>query len=693
MVQEFRVSGTSVGAEFGGAAGGIVNVVTRSGVNMWHGDFTIFAQNEIANARNAEVTEGPKNRFRRYQPGTSVDGPLRHDRTFIAALFEQSNESSQEFSDVSRSILGPIDAALALPAFSRAGTRTLTRGLFPTSETDSESFFKIDHILTPNHTLTARYAFSRGKVDHDVQAVDNFADRSARGSSFTEDHSFVGGWTAVLGPKLINDVRVQVARRSADLRPNGAGPMYEIPGAATFGEAYRLDGARSETHGEIVDSLQMARAHHLVSLGVSAHVVQLDSRIANLFHGIYVFPTVADFIAARPDIYIQAFGNPATSMRTVPLGFWLQDRWQPFTGFTVEAGVRYDRQSMPGSIPVANRNIAPRLGVAWHPGANSAWVVRAGAGLFYDRFPLAYLNEAIQKDGTNGFEQYLAGPQALAAFHAALGGAFAGVFSGFGSGPATYRPSANFAPTYSRKVTAGVERRIDADTTLTAEYSDVHGLRLPRIRNVEGALPPRYELEQTANSTYHGASLSVHRRLRKEISYLVTYNVGITHDDGSDFDEQPMDPRNIRADWALSRQDQRHRVAASGLFDFPFEEEVTAFKDITLAPILTAGSGRPVNTLLTTDVLRTGAYPITARPAGIARDTAKSPGTVSLDLRMMKTIRFHQDRSRFQFGVEAFNLLNHTNVLRVNPYSTAAFGRALEVNPARQVQLMAQFEY
>jgi hypothetical protein len=59
----------------------------------------------------------------------------------------------------------------------------------------------------------------------------------------------------------------------------------------------------------------------------------------------------------------------------------------------------------------------------------------------------------------------------------------------------------------------------------------------------------------------------------------------------------------------------------------------------------------------------------------------------------MKTIRFHNDRSRLQFGVESFNLLNHTNVLRVDPYDTPSFGRAVEVNSARQVQLMMQFEY
>ena len=244
----------------------------------------------------------------------------------------------------------------------------------------------------------------------------------------------------------------------------------------------------------------------------------------------------------------------------------------------------------------------------------------------------------------------------------ALGGSLTAPFGS--AGLAVYRPSAIFPPTYSRKVTAGVERRIDADTTFTAEYANVRGLRLPRIRS--------YELEQTANSTYQGAALSLHRRLRKDLSYLFTYSLAITHDDGSDYDEQPMDPSNIRADWGLSRQDQRHRFAASGLFDLPLDS-VPGLNDITLAPIFTAGSGRPVNTCSPRMSCAPGH--IRLRPArGFARNTATSPATVSLDLRVMKTIRFHNDRSRLQFGLESFNLLNHTNVLRVDPYYTPSFG-------------------
>jgi hypothetical protein len=105
------------------------------------------------------------------------------------------------------------------------------------------------------------------------------------------------------------------------------------------------------------------------------------------------------------------------------------------------------------------------------------------------------------------------------------------------------------------------------------------------------------------------------------------------------------------------------------------------------------GSGRPVNMLASTDVLRTCAYPITARPEGIGRNTATSPRNISLDLRVMKTIRFEHNRSWLQFGLESFNLLNHTNVVRICPYAGPSFGRALEVSTARQVQFMIQFEY
>jgi len=698
MIQEFRVSGTSVSAEFGGAAGGLVNIVTHTGQNIWHGDATFFLQNEDLNARSPEVEAGTRPLERKYQPGVSAGGPIQRDRTFFFFAFEQSWENAQEWSDSPRRDVSAINSALAGPAFVGAGAHTLLSGLFPTSENDTEFSVNGTHLVNSSNTLTARYAFSRGQVRHDVQSGDNFTDQSARGSSLIGDHSIVAGWSSIISPTKINDVRVQWSQRAASLTPNAEGPMYEIPGVVTLGESYQLDQQRTERHAEVVETFQWSAGKHLFSIGASVHGVFFDSRLANRFHGIYIFPTLNAFLTGRPDVAIQAFGNPQTNLTTVPVGTWLQDHWQVTKALTIEAGLRYDGQWLPPGIPQTNRNIAPRLGVAWHPGGSSSWVFRAGTGLFYDRYPLAFLNDALQKDGVHGFEQYLVGAQALQAFSLFQGGSFLRPLPGVQ--PSIYRAAPGFLSTYSRKLTAGIERKLDRNTTVTAEYSNVHGVHLPRTRNVAGTLPPQYDLEQTASSAYQGLALTLNRRLSKELTYLVSYNLSRTHDDASDYDEQPLNPLNLRQDWALSRQDQEHRITASGLFDLPVEDLKSApgwlresFDGITLAPILTFGSGQPLNPLLTTDAYRTGAYPISARPAGFGRNSFLTPRTVSIDLRLMKTILVHHERARVQFGVEAFNLLNHTNRLRVSPYYTSTFGALVEAQKPRQVQLMFQFEY
>lgn len=88
MVAEFQVAGTSVSAGHGNAAGGAVNMITRPGTNLFHGDATFFAQQQKFNARNPEVKIDQKPEFHRVQPGVSVNGPARKDRTFFSTAFE-----------------------------------------------------------------------------------------------------------------------------------------------------------------------------------------------------------------------------------------------------------------------------------------------------------------------------------------------------------------------------------------------------------------------------------------------------------------------------------------------------------------------------------------------------------------------------------------------------------------------------
>ena len=675
MVQEFQVAGASTGAELGGAAGGLLNMVTRSGVNLFHGDLTFFAQNEITNARKPEAIVDRNPRFRRYQPGFSLLGPLRRDHTFFAFAVEHERESAEEWSDV------PAAAELVIRRV--LPTSGVRRGLFDTSTRGSELSAKLSHQISNSGTVAARYAFSRGRVRGEVQGPDNFADASAQGNSLTSDHSLVANWLHVASPTAANDLRIQIASRSLSLTPNRAGgPMIEIPGVATFGEYFRMNADRRERHYQAVETWNASLGAHRFSLGADTHLVTFDGQLRNRFAGLFVFPTLDDFVAARPDIYIQAFGDPRTDFRTLPVGLWLQDRWQARPGLHLEAGLRFDRQRMPYGLPSSSNNFAPRLGLAWRPSSQRPLVLRAGAGFFFDRYPLAYLNDALQKNGRQAFEVFATGPDAVRAYSLSPG-LLPGLFP-----RSRYQASTAFPSTYARKLNAGFEHGFGTSTSLSVEASHVSGYHLPRIRRAG-----EYLLEQSARSDSFFTSVTLNRRLSKELAYLVTYGLGRTRDNASDFDEHPLDPANTRLDWALSRQHQAQRLAASALFELPFLENVT------FAPIFTTGSGRPINALATTDLYRTGAYPISARPAGVARNPYQSPRTMSLDLRVMKTFKVMHERALLQIGVESFNLTNHSNTERVSPYFASTVGRlntygaTLESLPARQVQFLIQFEY
>jgi hypothetical protein len=699
-VAEFRVTASNVAPEFGGGAGGNLNVVTLSGTNKYHGDVNLFAADSFAEARNPEAETSARPSRRQWQPEAALNGPLRRDRTFFAGTLEMERESSQEFSELPGvGVRSRINAALAGPLFSRAAVPSVSEGYFPTESTSTETSWKLTHRLSAEHEVMARYAFSRASISREVLGGDNFAEQSARGSSHNQDQSFVAGWQFVLGATFVNDLRFQFARRSVEMTPNSRGALLEIPGVVSIGQSSVLDASRAEDHFQVVETAAFLRGSHEFGFGASVQHITLDARLANRFGGVFLFPTLDAFTRGAPDVYLQAFGDPHTRYSTDPGAVWAQDQWRPASGLTVVYGVRYDAQRLPAPFGSVTHNVAPRLGFAWQPGGRGRWVVRAGAGLFYDRYPLAFLNEAIQKNGPHGFEEYAVGADAVRAFQIARGGTLSGPL---GFTPSLYRPDPAFdsTPTYARKFTAGVERSLDADTTVTVELMNIAGFHLPRIRNAALTLPPQYALEQSAGSRYQGVSLTLRRRLSKGLTYLVAYTAGNARDDAGDFDEQPMLPSNTRLDWSRSRQYQAHRVVASGIFELPLDdlgapEWLQAIgRRFDLAPVISAGSPRPINALATTDLYRTGAYPLTARPDGLARNPFYERGVFNVDLRATKGFVWWKDHGIFLFGVGVYNLTNHTNALKVSQYYGLSTYRGLiETLNARQVQFSWQWEF
>lgn len=745
IVEEFQVVNSGLSAESGGASGGSINVISRSGSNVIHGDAFLFAQDASLNARDPFDNEPGKPSFRRYRAGVALGGPIVKDQTFYYVAAEQEHNRGQNGSDIDPAAASTINSFLATGAFPRLSTRQITTNFFPISRAETEAAGKLNHRLTKNNSLMLRYAFTNNWEASDAFNTSGLEEASARGSSFIADNTLSGSLTTVLGATAFGDLRFQAATRHAVLRTNDmTGPEIDIAGIVDFGRPYAGPSQRRENHYQAGYTFTANKGKHRWETGVEINRVHLNSSADDGFGGVYLFNTVQDFLAANPDQFRQAFGNPAANFTVTNFGAFVQNRWWVAPWFTIDLGVRYDLERLPGAFNQDSDNFSPRIGLAWS--LANYWVLRAGYGVFFDRYVLANLSQAIDKNGTQAFEQVADGNAAANLFLAAQGGPL--ISPATGIAPSFFRADPRMATPYSQQASAGVEYEFAIYFSVRADYMFVRGTKLARTLNVN-LLPPValtlanaaslgvpdptaqqigrevfspgrlngqfdgvYQLSNSATSTYNGVSFTLDRKMNDELAFSASYTLSKTFDDASDFDEQPQNPYSLAAERALSRQNQLQRFVFNALWELPIGDEedkpanqkenpgwlTRTFRHIEVAPIFTAGSGQPVNPLTGLDSNLSHAFPLSSRPLGSGRDSLHNPFTANMDFRVLKYFPFGESR-HLDVVAEFFNLFNHPNVLQINPVfgsgvsPISGFGAPIEGLGARQVQFSLDFEF
>jgi hypothetical protein len=263
-----------------------------------------FAQNGSLNARNPFETEQTAPSLHRYRTGLALGGPIVKDRTFYYVGFEQEHSRSREDSSFTPSVASAVNRVLASGVYPDLGTRRVSDDSFPTARSETEASAKVNHQWTPRNSVMFRYAFTNNREAGDAFNTAGWNDPSARGSSFTEDHAFVGGLTSVFTPQSVGDLRFQIADRQAVLRTNDAiGPGVEIAGLIHFGRSYGGNGRRKETHDQATYTYSHSAGHHLFKGGATINRVHLDASMADGFGGLYLFASLADFAAGRADMF------------------------------------------------------------------------------------------------------------------------------------------------------------------------------------------------------------------------------------------------------------------------------------------------------------------------------------------------------------------------------------------------------
>ena len=707
VIREFQVITSGGAAEFGRASAGTINIVTQSGTNDVHGRLYGFFRGDALDARNALATAADP--LSQQQFGMTLGGPLAKDRTFGFANVERTQQDKTGYVTITPDSAAAVNAAL--DAFGYGGPRVGSAG-FPTGYDTTNVFGRLDHSGGKGTRVEARYSL------YDVSSANarnvgglNDVSRGTPLEDIDQTAAVSMLWTP--SSSIFHEVRAQATRSRLDAPPNDViGPAVNVSGVASFGTSTTSPTGRDLDVVQVADTVTVQHGAHLIKGGGDL----LYNRATILFpgpvQGLYTFTSLANLQRRVYQQYQQAFGNTSVRQSNPNIGLYVQDEWRPRAALTVTGGIRYDLQDLPDPIALDGDNVSPRLGVAWAPGAGRT-VVRASGGLYFDRIPLRATANALQRDGITyqtavlSFGQPGAPvfPRPLAAFPGDLLTAITSIDPHIQNGrTGQFGLQIERAVGRAASLTAGytwlrgqgiiMSRNSNAPTMTPAQAA---ALGIPNLGRPDGRFGNNNQYQSVGDSWYDGLTLAFSTRDaawgRTRLSYTLSTS---TDTAGNAFFQTPQDNANIAAEKGPSDNDQRHRLVASGEFGGGTSRWARLTAGVQLGYLFSWATGAPFNVVAGSDLNNDTTN--NDRPPGVGRNTGRLPDSSTLDLRLSRSFTLGRG-NRLELLAEAFNVLNHVNILNVNntfgvgPAPLPAFGQPTLAGDPRQMQLGARWSF
>ena len=440
-VLEFQVQTSGYSAEFGRAVGGVINTVTKSGTNQYHGSGFWFFRNRTLNATDPYAKYNPPEH--RNQSGGSVGGPIAKDKLFF---FLNGEFTRRQFPLVD-SIVNPTfysgttyigqcgapataaQCAAAQAYFQRffqTVPRSLSQNLGlgkldwrPSDKNNVTLSFNLLNFTSPNGAISSVAATNASGVG--TNGIQSAKTRTARISD-----------TYIVSNAMLNEARFGwfKDRRGQDLNsalnpPNGLLSGLTVAGQSNLGVSTNIPNIQpSEDRYQFADDLSWTKGKHQIKFGVDFAFLR-DTENA-LFNGpgSYTYGSITAFALDYSGAttgknwlsYTQSFGPLVTHAAVNNYAVFAQDQWSVARGLTINYGLRYEYSTYTqpplnpdypatGKLNQPGDNFAPRIGIAYSFNKDRT-VIRAGYGIFYARLPSASVirlqqrNGVIQKTGT-----------------------------------------------------------------------------------------------------------------------------------------------------------------------------------------------------------------------------------------------------------------------------------------------------
>lgn len=427
-IKEFNVISNGYSAQYGNAAGLIINAVTKSGSNEFHGGAHWFKQDESmvnAYAPNEYITDLEKRQipeFSKDQFGFTVSGPIIKDKLFFFFSYDSQREDSQLYNEFDHGANGYADFAVAHPDII-----AMNEGWWGTTEDNDVYFLKLDWQINESHR--ASFRINRQEFEA-VNGTSNYRTTGVTGNGLEEDSSWsvVAELTSILSDNMFNEARIQWSKEE---RPRTANftdhPEVEVRYYdAVFGQNQFLPNWLDEEMLEIMDDLTINYGNHTFKTGFRYAKYDYDDNFFRYGGGhfnFYSFTDLSAFMAEgsgaelyyRTD-YTQAFSdiNGTVIYSADEYDVYAEDNWQFNDKLLLYFGLRYQNSSyddIPNQHPLlasmglqdvpSQGDLDPRFALTYDVNGDGKDLIRLGVGLFHHRTPSLLVANAMLTNGVN----------------------------------------------------------------------------------------------------------------------------------------------------------------------------------------------------------------------------------------------------------------------------------------------------
>jgi hypothetical protein len=530
----------------------------------------------------------------------SIGGPINKISSFFVSVQRRDTNNLSAINAIDPDTLLPFSATLPNPL-----ERT---NIGP----------RLDYALSKNNTLTVRYQYYRDTESNEGVGQFNLASQAYNGLS-TEQTLQIGD-TQVIGSKVINETRFQYLREHDSQNALDANPAVNVPGSFTGGGNNQGTSADHQDHYEFQNYTSVIRGNHTIKFGARLRELRDADESTSGFNGTFTFSGIDDY-PANPSQLLITQGLPSAEVGAFDAGLYVQDDWRIRSNITLSGGLRFESQDH----IFDHADWAPRLGFAWGVGGGKSappkFVIRGGAGIFYDRFQEPQILQAERLNGVTQQQFIIDNPTCFPGLDHPLTIPIANCGAST-STSSIYQISPSLHAPHTLQSAISVERQVTKSATLAVTYLNSRGFDqlLSLSLNPATAGGPRiYQYASEGVFRQNQLIVNTNVKVASKIQLFGFYTLNYADSDTAGVSSFPSNSYDISEDYGRGSFDIRHRLFLGGSFALPY-----AFR---LSPFMIASSGSPFN-IVTADDLN-GDSIFNDRPVFVSSATCPGLGTMT----------------------------------------------------------------